>query len=434
MTLFRRSLPPARDFLPARGGSSCQDFGFAARRGCRAAAGLVVVGIAIMGCSGAKPLTAEPEPPKVICATVTTKTITDFDEFVGHTEAAETVAVHARVSGFLKTIDFQDGQQVEVDQLLATIEPDEYDAIHTQSLARIELAKSKQDLAASELARAKQLIASSAVSQEEYDEKESMVKQAAAEVTVAEADAARSALDVKYTKIKSPIAGRVDRAIVTPGNMVSGGFGSGTLITQIVSSSPMYANFDVDESSVLRYIRKEQAEGDVVASQKSLREMQLPCFLQLQDEPDFPHAGKLDFLATEVDSQTGTIRMRGTFANESRLLQSGMYVRVRIPTSEPYDAVLIPEIAIGTDQSIKFAFVIDATGHAERRTLGLGKQDGQNRIITTGISAGETVVVRGVQRIRPGMKVRVEMLDTPASTPAEAQPGSDTPAESGDAS
>ena len=159
--------------------------------------------------------------------------------------------------------------------------------------------------------------------------------------------------------------------------------------------------------------------------------MKLPCYLQLLDEDDFPHVGMLDFLETQVDKMTGTIRLRGVFQNEDKLLQSGMYVRLRIPTSEPYAAVFIPEIAIGTDQSYKYAFVINDKNEAVRRTVELGESRGSLRVITSGVQAGETVVVRGIQRVRPGMKVKVERqpisVEDPSATPARVTPETDTP-------
>ncbi|MEM9589249.1 MAG: efflux RND transporter periplasmic adaptor subunit, partial [Planctomycetota bacterium] len=368
---------------------------------------IIVLAALLAGCTNKDLPQTVAIVPKVVCSPAISQSITDYDVFVGRTEAAETVNVQARVSGFLRSVEFTDGQFVTAEQLLATIEADEYEAIHKQSEARIELAKAKLKLAESEFARSKKLLQNAAVSQEEYDSKASAVQQATAEVVVAEADAARTALDLKYTKILAPISGRIDRAFVTPGNMVTGGLGAGTMLTRIVNVSPMFAYFDVDEASILSYIRKESSieqaadAGSEANARRSLKELQLPCYLQLQDEDDFPHVGTLDFLETQVDASTGTIRLRGTFANEKALLQSGMYVRVRIPTSEPYEAVMIPEIAIGTDQSFKFAYVVDENGQAVRRTLKLGEQMGPMRVVLEGVAKGETVIERGVQRVRP---------------------------------
>jgi RND family efflux transporter MFP subunit len=369
------------------------------------AAAFVAISIST-GCRPPAETTAILAPPNVVFSPAKTEEIVDYDEFVGRTESSETVEVRARVSGFIRTIDYEDGAFVKANDLLATIEPDEYAAIHEQSLARITLAESQLDYSESVLARSKKLLEGSAISREEFDQNEATVSQSEAAVVVAKADAARTALDLKYTEIRAPIDGRIDRALVTPGNLVTGGLGSGTLLTRIVKDSPIYAYFDVDEASILRYVRKDNATSKPTAGEPAtLREMKIPCELRLSDEDDYPHVGVLDFLETRIDKQTGTIQMRGVFENKDRLLRSGMFVRARIPTSAPYTAVLIPEMAIGTDQSYKFAYVINEQNEAVRRNLTLGGSRDMMRIVRDGIKAGENVIVRGVQRVRPGMKV-----------------------------
>lgn len=383
------------------------------------------------------------KPPKVMVMPAIAQPMTDYDEFVGRTEAFESVEVRSRVSGFLQSIDFADGSFVEKDQLLATIEPDQYQAIHDQSLAMVELQKTKFELAMSVLARSKKLKEGSAISDEEFEENATSVTAAEAEIQVAKADAARTALDLKYTDVKAPIAGRIDRALVTAGNVVTGGLGSGTLLTTIVNDSPIYAYFNVDEASILRYIRKDKGkpnagsdtDGAVSNSASTdeqataLRDLKIPVELQLQDETDYPHAGTLDFLENRIDEQTGTIRLRGVFDNADHLLREGLFVRVRIPVSEPYEAVMIPEAAIGTDQTDKFAFVIGADNLAERRVLTLGPMidqpsGGSLRVIRKGIAAGESVVVKGVQRVQPGLKVNPQSSQ-PANEEATNPTGAD---------
>jgi len=294
--------------------------------------------------------------------------------------------------------------------LLATIEPDDYQAIHDQSLSRIVLAETQLELAQSVFARSEDLLKNAAISQQEFDENAAKLKQAKAGVAVAKSDAARSALDLKYTNVNAPIAGRIDRAMVNAGNIVTGGIGSGTLLTRIVNDSPIYVYMDVDEASILKYIRMNTEAEEKEATGRSLRELGIPCELQLGDETGYPHVGILDFLETQIDRQTGTIRLRGIFENKDLLLRSGMFVRMRIPVSKPYSAVLIPEVAIGTEQTDKFAFVVNKDNVAERRKLTLGRAKGTQRIVTAGIEEGETVIVNGIQRVRPGMKVRPELL------------------------
>ncbi|MEM8736665.1 MAG: efflux RND transporter periplasmic adaptor subunit, partial [Planctomycetota bacterium] len=219
--------------------------------------------------------------PVVICVEAQSRELTDFDEFVGRTEPSATVDVQSRVSGFLETVEFEDGQLVEKGQLLATIESVEYDAIHKQSLANIDLWKSKLSLAETTFERYKDLLAKNSVSKAEYDETEAAVKEARSQIAAAEAAAARTALDLKYTRISAPISGRTDRAYVTPGNVVNGGFGAGTLLTRIVEDTPMFAYVDVDEQSVLAYKRRVRAAGSGEDRDGSLKDLKIPCLLKL---------------------------------------------------------------------------------------------------------------------------------------------------------
>jgi RND family efflux transporter MFP subunit len=195
--------------------------------------------------------------------------------------------------------------------------------------------------------------------------------------------------------------------------LLTGGVSSGTLLTKIVQERPMYVYFDVDERSLLRYMR--QRDRSVESAPGSLRDLGIECFVRLADEKDFPHQGKLDFAASEVNATTGTARIRGLFANEDRVLASGLFVRVRVPTSKPYQALLIPERALATDQDIKFVYVVGGDGVAERRTVELGTQRGDMRIITRGLKAGEQIIVKGLQRVRPGQKVEAEVASSLAT-------------------
>ena len=359
------------------------------------------------GCNRAGGTTAEPPVPKVTVTEVVGQETIDSDEYTGTTEASESVDVRSRVFGYLKAVEFQDGDFVTEGQTLFTIEPDEYEAINQQSVARIELTRANHGLAKAKHARNEKLIKTNSVSREEYEETAAAVESAGAAVKAAEADANRTAVDLKYTVIKAPISGRIDRALVTKGNLLSGGQSSGTLLTKIVQEQPMYVYFDVDERSLLRYMR--QRADSRAKAPGSLRELGVACYLQLADEDDFSHEGTLDFASAEVDRGTGTARIRGVFANEKRELASGLFVRVRIPVSQPYQALLIPEQALATDQSIKFVYVVGDDGAAQRRAVELGAQRGEMRIITSGLKAGERVIVKGLQRVKPGQKVETEL-------------------------
>ena len=385
---------------------------------------LITLLLFVMGCSEGKSKSASVPPAKVTVTSALEQEITDFDDFVGRTEASETVEVRSRVSGFIDSIQFQDGSQVEKGQLLFEIEPDLYSAIYDQSLARIELWEAKKDLAEKKLARSQLLIPNGAISKEEYDESVSAVKEAEAAKDTAIADAKKTALDVKYTKIRAEIAGRIDRAFVTPGNMVTGGLGSGTLLTRIVSNHPIYAYLDVDERTVLRYLRRmnpstqDTPSGETVATPASETAARvavvngtIPCYMQLADEKDFPHAGTIDFVENRVDSATGSIKVRGVFPNTNSMLTGGLFVRIRVPVSDSYRGVLIPEQAIGTDQNIKFAYVVGSDNVPQRRNLVLGAQRGAMRVVKSGIEPNQKVIYRGLQRVRPGKAVEPELVD-----------------------
>jgi RND family efflux transporter MFP subunit len=368
-----------------------------------------------MGCKSEPAAPAEAITPKVTVADVISQEIVDTDEYTGQTEASEIVEVRSRIFGFLKSIDFKDGDFVKEGQTLFTIEPEEYQAIHEQSLAKIAVNNANLELSRSKLAMKERLRPNGAISQEEYEEAVAAVHEAEATIAAAQADANRTAIDVKYTVIEAPISGRIDRALVSIGNLLTGGQSAGTLLTTIVNEQPMYVYFDVDERSLLRYMRQRTPEQ--AAAPGSMRDMGLACYLQLADEKDFPHAGVLDFASAQVNASTGTARLRGVFENADHALASGLFVRIQIPVSKPYEALLIPERALSTDQNIKFVYVVGNDGIANRRVVELGAQRGDLRVITAGLSAGERVIVKGLQRVKPGQHVEAEPELTPAAKP-----------------
>ena len=367
------------------------------------------------GCRPDTPAPAEERIPKVTVADVVVQEIVDTDEYTGQTEASEIVEVRSRIFGFLKSIDFQDGDFVQEGQTLFTIEPEEYQAIHEQSLAKIAVNQANLELSRSKLAMKERLRPNGAISQEEYEEAVAAVHEAEATIAAAKADANRTAIDVKYTVIEAPISGRIDRALVSKGNLLTGGQSAGTLLTTIVNEQPMFAYFDVDERSLLRYMRMRSPEQATTPG--SMRELGLACYLQLADEKDFPHAGTLDFASAQVNPGTGTARLRGVFENADRALASGLFVRIQIPVSKPYEALLVPERALSTDQNIKFVYVVSAEGIADRRVVKLGAQRGELRVVTSGLAAGDRVIVKGLQRVKSGQRVDAELEAAPPAKP-----------------
>jgi RND family efflux transporter MFP subunit len=376
------------------------------------AIGLVWVLPLVWGCNRAAPAATEQPVPKVTVTPVVSQETIDADDYTGQTEASESVDIHARVFGYLKSIDFKDGDFVEEGQTLFTIEPDEYEAIHQQSLAKINLHSANLALAKAKHARNESLVKTGAVSREEFEETLTAVKSEEAAIEAAKADANRTEVDLKYTVLKAPISGRIDRALVSKGNLLTGGTGSGTLLTKIVKEKPMYVYFDVDERSLLKYMKMRKPDE----APGNLRDLGIPCSLQLADEDDFSHEGQLDFASAEVNKSTGTARIRGVFPNEDRSLVSGLFVRVRIPVSKPYQALMVPERALASDQNLKFVYVVGSDGAANRRSVELGEQRGEMRIVSSGLEAGERVIVKGLQRVRPGQKVEAEVAQATLPT------------------
>jgi RND family efflux transporter MFP subunit len=384
------------------------------RRRWEAAPASVMLAALVLSGAGCTSPTAEAvvaPTPAVTVAAVETREITDFDEYTGRTEASEIVEVRSRIFGFLKSIDFKDGDYVKEGQTLFTIEPEEYQAIHEQSLAKIDVNQANLELARSKLAMKEKLRPNGAISQEEYEEAVAAVHEAEATIAAARADANRTAVDLKYTEIKAPISGRVDRSLVSRGNLLTGGQSSGTLLTTIVNEQPMYVYFDVDERSLLGYMRRRSPERSATGN---LSDLGVECFVQLADEQDFPHRGLIDFASAAVNSSTGTARLRAVFENADHALSSGLFVRIQIPVSKPYEALLIPERALSTDQNVKFVYVVGDDGVANRRVVELGRREGEMRVITSGLAAGDRVIVKGMQRVKPGQ--RVEAQAEPAVT------------------
>jgi RND family efflux transporter MFP subunit len=376
----------------------------------------------VVGCHQPPSAKTSLGPPRVSVVEAIEREVREYHDFIGRTEASETVEVRSRVSGFIKTVEFRDGDRVTAGQRLFTIEPDAYEAIHEQSESRLALWRAKLDLANSKYRREKALLEARAVSQEEYDEAVSAVKEAEAAIVAAEADTRRTALDVKYTAVTSELDGLIDRAFVTPGNLVTGGLGSGTLLTRIVKNSPLYAYFDIDERSLVEFMRLHAAERVSSGARTPLRDLQMTCWLRVGDEDEFSQSGLLDFMENRVDSATGTIRVRAVFDNVDEVLTGGLFVRLRVMDPEPSRAILVPEQSLGIDQGVRFVYVVDDRKLPQRRTVQLGRQYGKWRVIRGDLKAGEQVVYRGLQRIRTGLPVDAEIEAGPAEERWEPSP------------
>jgi membrane fusion protein, multidrug efflux system len=320
-------------------------------------------------------------------------------------EAKESVEIRARVSGYLEQTHFTEGKEVNAGDLLFTIDKRPYQAELDKAQADAERAASRATLAGSELERAQELLATRAVSQQDFEMKSAANVEAQAAIRSARASVEIAKLNLEFTEIRAPISGKVGRILITKGNLISGGQGSGnaSLLATIVSTDPVYCYIDVDEQSVLRY-RKLREEG----KRTSALDTTIPCEMELSDETNWPHRGVIDFVDNKLDPNTGTIRCRGVFKSAGRLLSPGFFARVRIPGSEPFEGLLVPDAAIGTDLTQKFVYVVSATGTAEVRPVVLGGLSQGMRIIREGLKPEDKLVVNGQARIRAGTKLIVQ--------------------------
>jgi RND family efflux transporter MFP subunit len=351
-----------------------------------------------------------PPPPEVTVAEVQAEEITEWDEYQGEFEAVDAVEVRPRVSGHLIRVAFTEGKEVRKGDVLFEIDPEPYQAALDQRQADLARARARLALTERDAERGERLVKAQAVSQEEQDSRLTLVSEARAAVAAAEAAVRAAQLDLGFTKVRSPIGGRTGRAEVTEGNLVTAGPSGSTLLTTVVSLDPIYVYFEGDESAYLRY-----AHLDRSGERPSSRTARNPVQIGLADEEGFPHRGWMDFVDNRLDQATGTIRARAVVPNRDRLFTPGMFARVRLIGSGIRRVKVIPEAAVSTDQDRKFVFVY-AGDTVAYRSVTLGRQvDGQRRVIRDGLEEGEQVVVNGIARIRPGVRVKA----TPAP-PAES--------------
>jgi RND family efflux transporter MFP subunit len=348
----------------------------------------------------AEPTATPPPPaPKVTVALVEQRLVTEFEELTGHVDATETVELRARVSGHLESVSFDAGQLVNKGDVLFTIDPRWYQA-------QFDLAAAHAEVADREAKRAADLLAASAISSEEADSRSARAAEAKAQL-----DTAR--LDLEHTQVRSPIAGRISRAYVTPGNLVSGNPGNATVLTTIVATGDAFVYADVDESTLLKFNRLAR-ENRILT-----RNGHVPVDLQLADEDGYPRHGYIESADNRVNPATGSLVLRMVFPNTDEALIPGLFARVRIPISAPQPALLVSERAIGTDQSQKFVFAINKDNTVAYRTVKLGATLDGKRVVREGLVAGDTIIVNGLQRVRPGMAVSPEVQQV-AQTPAPA--------------
>jgi len=361
----------------------------------------LAIGLLATGCGKDASKTAPP-PAVVTVVQPISREIVEWDDYIGRLEAPETVEIRARVSGYLDKVHFKEGKEVKKGDLLFTIDPRPYQAEYDHADAEYERAVSQTDLAKNDFERAKRLIATKAISEEDYDTKSKTYTAAQAAAKSAKAALESAKLNLEFTQIHAPINGRISRAVVTEGNLISSGVGGSgaTLLTTIVSLDPLYLYGDADERSILKYLRLRR-EGKRV----SARDEEIPAEMGLADEPGFPHSGYIDFVDNRVDPNTGTMRARGVFSNADHSLSPGFFARIRIPGSGKYPALLIPDRALGSDQAQKFVYVVNVEKKVEFRPVQIGPMIDGLRVVRSGLKAEEQIIIEGLLRVRPGVVV-----------------------------
>lgn len=358
----------------------------------------------LTGCARPAAQPAGPADPQVTVATVVARDVTEWDEFTGRLEAVNTVAIRPRVSGYVSAVRFVEGAVVRRGDLLFQIDPRPFQAEVDRLRAELLRARATGQRAISEQQRAERLSAENAMSREERERRASVAEESSAQVAAVEAGLRASELNLEFTRVMSPIDGRVGRAIVTQGNLVTSGPGEATLMTTVVSLDPIYAAFDADEQTFLRF----GALGQDAAGHRG--KASLPIRMALSRDRDFPHEGRLNFLDNQVDPATGTIRGRAVFRNAAGNLTPGLFVRLRLPGGGRYRGTLVQDRAVGTDLDKRFVFVVTGDRTVQYRAVTLGPLVDGLRVVRTGVAEGERVVVNGLQRIRPGVKVHVETV------------------------
>jgi RND family efflux transporter MFP subunit len=353
---------------------------------------------------------AAPPPPAVTIAAPLVRELVDWDDYVGRFEAIESVEVKPRVSGYLQAVHFRDGDFVRAGQLLFTI--DQRTARAQLDLARAQLARAEATLvnARTELARSRALAANRAASVEEVEQRQAAVRAGQADVAAGRANVRSQGLTLGFTRVLAPISGRISDRRVDPGNAV---IADQTVLTQIVSTAPLHFTFDGSEALLLRYQRQ---NGGRVGSEVRIR---------LQDEGQYTHAGRLDFVDAALNPGAGTIHARAIVPNPDGFLRPGMFGHLRLAASPPYRALLVPDSAVVTDAARRVVYVVDRQNNVAVRPVVLGPLTGNLRVIRSGLDARDRVIINGLQRARPGQKVQPRLVRIPA--PANVEPSIPTP-------
>jgi RND family efflux transporter MFP subunit len=377
----------------------------------------------LAGCDGQPAAGSAPPPPPVTVAHPLQKMITEWDEYTGRFTAVESVEVRARVSGFIDSIHFNEGQIVKQGDLLFVIDPRPYKIAVEQAKADVDRAQARLDIATLDVQRGTPLVRSQSLTEREFDTRRSTEHDAAAQVASAQAAVKQAELNLEWTEVRAPIGGRISDKRVDAGNLITGGPSGATLLTVIVSIDPIHFVFDGSEADFLRYVRLAAAGG-----RQSSRDAQNPVLVRLADEAEYKHQGRMDFVDNVLNPKTGTIRGRAVFDNKDGMLTPGFFGRLRLFGGE-HEALLVPDGAIASDQSSRIVFTVADDGTVGTKLVELGPMVDGLRVIRTGLTATDRIVIDGLQRARPGGKVKAEdgKIEAAATATAAATPAPATP-------
>jgi RND family efflux transporter MFP subunit len=380
---------------------------------------LLLAGHLLASCGNQPVASSAPPPPPVTVAHPLQKTITEWDEYTGRFEAVESVEVRARVSGFIDSVNFKEGQIVKQGDLLFVIDQRPYRLAVEQAKADVERAQAKLEIASLDVQRATPLVRSQSLTEREFDTRKATERDAAGQVASAQATLKEAELNLEWTQVRAPIGGRISDKRVDAGNLITGGQSGSTLLTVIVSIDPIHFVFDGSEVDFLHYVRLAAAGG-----RPSSRDVQNPVSVRLADETEYLHQGHMNFVDNVINPKTGTIRGRAVFGNKDGLLTPGFFGRVRLFGGE-HEALLVPDAAVASDQSSKIVFTVADDGTVGTKLVELGPIVEGLRVIRSGLAASDRIVIDGLQRARPGQKVKPEdgkiepvALAPPAAAPA----------------
>ncbi|MEA2873652.1 MAG: hypothetical protein QOH67_3628 [Hyphomicrobiales bacterium] len=366
--------------------------------------------LALAGCGEGAPKQAAPPPPAVTVAKPQKQTVTDYDEYVGRFIAVDSVEIRSRVSGYLDKVHFKDGQIVKQGDLLFTIDRRPFETALAQARATLAQAKANLAFADSDLARASQLVRDRTITEQTFEQRTQAKRVAEASVAAQEAAVRQTELDIQFTELRAAVTGRIGDRRVSEGNLVTGGTGGNTtLLATVVSIDPIRFEFTFDEASFLRYERLSSVGKDI-----NSRGTGVEVGVRLIDESDFKHSGKMDFIDNVIERASGTIRGRAMLANPEGVFTPGMFGRVRVPGSPPFEALMLPDAAIGSEQVRKYVLVVDNENTARMKYVTLGQLVGELRVIKDGIGPDDRVIVNGLMRARPGAKVTPQEQQPPA--------------------